>query len=115
MEPAPESAPPPEQLLSISRAYLPTPGSAGRLYFASDMAGFSQVYRLDGPDRFPVRLAPSQDRVLPVTQTALGLLVRRDRGGDELWQLSLLDSRGAIRQVSSDPRAIHRQPSLSPD
>lgn len=105
----------PEQLLAIARAYLPVPGPAGRLYFASDMAGFSQVYRLDGPDRFPVRLAPSQDRALPVAHTDLGLLVRHDQGGDELWQLGLLEANGAIRQVSSDRRAIHRQPRLSPD
>jgi dipeptidyl aminopeptidase/acylaminoacyl peptidase len=110
-----EPATPPEQLLAIARAYLPVPSRTGQLFFASDMAGVSQVYRLDGPDRFPVRLAPSQDRVLPVAETAVGLLVRRDRGGDELWQLSLLDGRGALRQVSSDPKAIHREPRLSPD
>jgi dipeptidyl aminopeptidase/acylaminoacyl peptidase len=115
MESVPYAAPKPEQLLAIARAYLPVPNLTGRLYFASDMAGLSQVYRLDGPDRFPVRLAPSQDRVLPVAETPLGLLVRRDRGGDELWQLGLLDGRGGFRQVSSDPKAIHREPRLSPD
>ena len=115
MESVPSTAPKPEQLLAIARAYLPVPSLTGQLYLASDMAGLSQVYRLDGPDRFPVRLAPSQDRVLPVAETPLGLLVRRDRGGDELWQLGLLDRGGAFRQVSSDPKAIHRQPRLSPD
>jgi dipeptidyl aminopeptidase/acylaminoacyl peptidase len=115
MESEPSVGPQPEHLLAIARAYLPVPSRSGQLHFASDMAGVSQVYRLDGPDRFPVRLAPSQDRLLPVAETPDGLLVRRDRGGDELWQLCLLDGRGALRQVSSDSRAIHREPRLSPD
>jgi dipeptidyl aminopeptidase/acylaminoacyl peptidase len=115
MESPPSSALEPEQLLAVARAYLPVPTLEGHLHFASDMAGLSQVYRLDGPDRFPVRLAPSQDRVLPVAETLYGLLVRRDRGGDELWQLALLDRQGRLRQVSRDPKAIHREPRLSPD
>jgi dipeptidyl aminopeptidase/acylaminoacyl peptidase len=116
MDPSPPASPiAPEQLLSLARAHLPVPGPDDRLYFASDIAGLTQVYRLDGPDRFPVHLAPSQDRTLPVAQTPLGLLVRRDRGGDELWQLGILDEHGAVRQVSRDARAIHRDPRLSPD
>ena len=115
--PSPPSAVPtlePEQLLSVSRAHLPVPTTDG-LYFASDLAGVTQTYRLDGPDRFPVRLAPSQDRVLPVAETPHGLLVRRDRGGNELWQLALLDRRGGMRVVSGDARAIYRDPKVSPD
>jgi dipeptidyl aminopeptidase/acylaminoacyl peptidase len=115
MEPAPRITAEAEQPLTIARAYLPVPGRGGQLYFASDMAGFSQVYRLAGADRFPVRLAPSQDRVLPVADTPQGLVVRRDRGGDELWQLGLIEDSGAFRPVSTDPRAIHREPKLSPD
>ena len=58
----------PDQLLSVPRAYRPTPSADGRLFFASDLAGLTQSYRLDGPDRFPVRLAPSQDRMLPIAE-----------------------------------------------
>src|SRR6266481_596428 len=105
----------PEQLLSIARAYRPTPAANGGIYIASDLSGVSQTYRLDGPDRFPVRLAPSQDRTLPVADTPLGLLVRQDHGGDETWQLGLLDDAGAVRPVTRDSRAIHRDVSLSPD
>src|SRR2546429_1592647 len=112
----PPAPPPPAQLLSIARAYRPTPTASGRgIWFASDMAGFGQVYRLDGPDRFPVRLAPSQDRVLPVAETPSGLLVRLDRGGDETWQLGLLDAAtGRLRIVTTDARAIHRDVTLAP-
>src|SRR2546423_5973516 len=111
------SPPLPAQLLSVARAYRPTPIASGQgLWFASDMAGFSQVYRLDGADRFPVRLAPSQDRVLPVAETPLGLLVRLDHGGNETWQLGLIDAgRGHLRTITRDPRAIHRDITLAPD
>ena len=105
----------PEQLLSLARAHLPVPTADGRLFFASDLAGVTQTYRLDGPDRFPVRIAPSQDRVLPVGETPYGLLVRRDRGGNELWQLELLDGQGGLRQLGGDLKAIYRDPKVSPD
>jgi dipeptidyl aminopeptidase/acylaminoacyl peptidase len=109
------TSPPPAQLLSVARAFQPLPASAGGLWFASDMPGFSQTYRIDGPDRFPVRLAPGQDRMLPVGETPFGLLVRQDRGGDETWQLALLEAGGGLRAVTHDPRAIHRDRVLSPD
>lgn len=106
---------PPEQLLTVARAYRPTPSAVGTLYFASDMAGLSQTYRLDGADRFPVRLAPSQDRTLPIAETPLGLLVRQDQGGNETWQLALVGHDGILRQVTRDRKAIHRDIRLSPD
>ena len=111
---------PPGQLLSVAHAFRPLHSSTGGLWFASDMPGFGQTYRLDGPDRFPVRLAASQDRTLPVAETPLGLLVRQDHGGNETWQLALLDVGGAgagggLRAVTHDPRAIHRDRVLSPD
>jgi dipeptidyl aminopeptidase/acylaminoacyl peptidase len=106
---------PPAQLLSIARAFLPTPASSGSLWFASDMAGVSQTYRLDAPDRFPVRLFPGQDRTLPVAETPLGLLVRQDQGGNETWQLGLVDAGGRLRPVTTDGSAIHRDVHLAPD
>jgi dipeptidyl aminopeptidase/acylaminoacyl peptidase len=106
---------PPEHLLSVARAFRPVPNASGGLYLASDLAGFSQTYRLDGPDRFPVRVVPSQDRILPVADTPLGLLVRTDRGGDETWQLALLQPDGSLLPVTSDRRAIHRDVRVAPD
>jgi dipeptidyl aminopeptidase/acylaminoacyl peptidase len=108
--------PPPAQLLSVARAFMPRPTSGGGgLWFASDMPGFSQAYRIDGPDRFPVRIAPGQDRTLPVAETPYGLLVRQDHGGNETWQLALLEDGGGLRSITRDPRAIHRDRVLSPD
>ncbi len=105
----------PEQLLSVARAYRPTPAADGGITFASDMAGLGQTYWLAGPDRFPVRLAPGQDRTIPIGETPLGLLVRQDRGGNETWQLSLLGPDGALRPVTRDQWAIHRDVKLAPD
>src|SRR5215831_1677140 len=103
------------QLLSVARANRPVPASAapgaggGPLWFASDMAGVTQVYRQAGPDRFPVRLAPGQDRMLPVAATPFGLLVRHDQGGNETWQLALIEGEAgggaAPRALTHDPRA----------
>jgi dipeptidyl aminopeptidase/acylaminoacyl peptidase len=106
---------PPDQLLSLARAHRPTPAADGSLTFASDLAGLVQTHRLAGPDRFPVRLAPSQERTLPLAGTPLGLLVRTDRGGNETWQLGLIDGEGLLRTVTRDARAIHRSVHLAPD
>src|SRR5437660_658238 len=106
---------PPGQLLSVARAFRPLHSSTGGLWFASDMPGFGQTYRLDGPDRFPVRLAPSQDRTLPIADTPLGLLVRQDHGGDETWQLALIESSGGgASLLTRDHRAIHREVHVAP-
>lgn len=106
---------PPDQLLNVARANRPTPSTGGSLYFASDMSGHSQTYRLDAPDRFPIRLVPSSDRTLPVAQTPLGLLLRHDAGGNETWQLSMLRPNASLTQITRDARAIHRDVRLAPD
>src|SRR6266581_4781462 len=98
--------PSPEHLLTLARAYRPVPGPEG-LAFASDLAGFPQVYRVDGPDRWPVRLVASGDRTLPAAETPLGLLVRQDFGGNETWQVGLVEPAGGLRRLTRDARAIH--------
>ena len=106
----------PDLYLTVSRAYTPVPRPDGGLYFASDLAGHSQVYSVDRPGAWPVRMAASSDRVLPVALTQRGLLVREDRGGNETWQLSLLSPDGhSLRRLTTDPRAMHLAPTVSPD
>src|SRR5215472_770661 len=106
---------PPDHLLGVARAFRPIPTASGSLFFASDMPGFGQTYRLDGPDRFPIRIGLTQDRMLPVAETSFGLLVRLDVGGNETWQLGLLQPGAGLRLVTADSRAIHREPALTPD
>jgi len=105
---------PPEQYLTISRAYQPLPTAGGGIVFASDLAGHPNLYRLDRAGAWPERLAPSGSRCLPVGSTAAGLLYRHDQGGNETWQLSLLDPSGSIRRLTADARAIHQSATVSP-
>lgn len=105
----------PERFLSLSHAYRPTYTPEGTLYVASDLAGVAQTYRMSGPDRFPVRLAPSQNRTIPVGSTERGLLVRTDRGNDECWQLGLIGEDAELEPLTRDHEAIHRSVTLAPD
>jgi len=104
-----------DRLLAVARAYAPRPSRRAGLYCASDLTGFAQTFQLDGPGQWPVRLAPSQERTLPVGETAHGLLLRHDIGGGEIWQLSLLTRDGGLRPLTTDPSAIHHSVRISPD
>ncbi len=63
-----------------------------RLFFSWTVTGTEQVWRLDGPQRFPVQLTGGEDRTAPVAIAPDGsyLLISRDRGGEEYpglyWQ-----------------------------
>jgi dipeptidyl aminopeptidase/acylaminoacyl peptidase len=63
-----------------------------RLFFSWTVTGTRQVWRLDGPQRFPVQLTGGEDRTFPEAIAPDGsfLLVSRDHGGDEdsglYWQ-----------------------------
>jgi dipeptidyl aminopeptidase/acylaminoacyl peptidase len=106
--------PPPDQYLTVGRAYQPVPLPGGGIAFASDLAGHPNLYRLDRPGSWPARLAGSSNRCLPVGSTAAGFLYRHDEGGNETWQLTLLEPSGSLRRLTTDARAIHRSATLSP-
>jgi dipeptidyl aminopeptidase/acylaminoacyl peptidase len=63
-----------------------------RLFFSWTVTGTRQVWRLDGPQRFPVQLTGGEDRTVPdaIAPDGSFLLVSRDHGGDEYpglyWQ-----------------------------
>jgi pimeloyl-ACP methyl ester carboxylesterase len=103
-----------EKLLSVARATRPLPGPDGSLYFASNRSGHSQVYRQDAPGAEAELVIDSQTRMVPHEHTPLGLLVREDRGGNEIWQLGLV-SAGRYRALTEDARAIHQSVTLHPD
>jgi dipeptidyl aminopeptidase/acylaminoacyl peptidase len=106
----------PERYLSVSRAHRPIPRADGGLWFASDLAGHTQVFEVDRPLGWPTRVAPSTDRTLPVAAPrGRELVVRHDQGGNETWQLSLLRSDGILRPLTTDTRAIHSGAVLGPD
>lgn len=103
-----------ERLLSVARATRPLPAEDGSLYFASNRGGHSQVYRQTEPGTEPVAVAASATRMVPHDHTPLGLLVREDRGGDEMWQLGMLSEAGH-RTLTTDARAIHQSVVLDRD
>src|SRR5690348_14729626 len=103
-----------ERLLSVSRATRPLPAPDGSLYFASNRGGHAQVYRQAAPGADPQLVFASETRMVPHAHTPLGLLVREDRGGNEIWQLGLVAG-SKHRPLTADARAIHQSVTLHPD
>jgi pimeloyl-ACP methyl ester carboxylesterase len=103
-----------EKLLSVALATRPLPAPDGGLLFASNRDGHSQVYRQQAPGADPHRVFASETRMVPHAHTPLGLLVREDSGGNEIWQLGLI-SNGEYRLLTDDPKAIHQSVTLGPD
>jgi dipeptidyl aminopeptidase/acylaminoacyl peptidase len=66
----------------------------------------SQVWRLDGPERFPVQLTGGEDKttIVAVTPDGKTLVVQRDRKGEENPGIYLLSAEGgALRPVQHVP------------
>ena len=103
-----------ERLLSVARATRPMPAPDGSLYFASNRGGHAQVYRQTAAGVEPELVFASETRMVPHAHTPVGLLVREDRGGNEIWQLGLV-SDGRHRPLTTDARAIHQSVTLHPD
>ena len=103
-----------ERLLSVARATRPMPAPDGSLHFASNRGGHAQVYRQTAAGVEPELVFASETRMVPHAHTPVGLLVREDRGGNEIWQLGLV-SDGRHRPLTTDARAIHQSVTLHPD
>src|SRR5258708_17126244 len=102
-----------EKLLSVALATRPLPAPDGSLFFASNRDGHSQVYRQQAPGADPHRVFASETRMVPHAHTPLGLLVREDRGGNEIWQRGLI-SNGEYRVLTHNPEAIHQSMTIGP-
>ncbi len=74
---------------------IPSPDGK-RLFFSWRVTGVPQVWRLDGPDRFPVQLTGGEDatQVVDVTPDGKWIVVQRDRKGEENPGLYLQDAEG---------------------
>src|SRR5690348_5288880 len=103
-----------ERLLSVSRATRPLPAADASVYFASNRGGHVQVYRQTAPHAEPVRIVESETRMVPHAHTPLGLLVREDLGGNEVWQLGMVDA-GSYRRLTHDAQAMHQSVTMHPD
>ncbi|MGZ3422616.1 MAG: S9 family peptidase [Polyangiales bacterium] len=62
---------------------IPSPDGK-RLFFSWKVTGTSQVWRLDGPQRFPIQMTGGADetRVVDVTPDGNTIVVQRDRNGE---------------------------------
>ena len=79
-----------------------------RLFFGWSVTGTPQVWRLDGPDRFPVQLTGGEDRtsVAGLTPDGRFVIVQRDRKGEENPGLYLVPADGGA------PVAIQHRPGV---
>ena len=73
----------------------------GRMFFTWSVTGTAQVWRLDGPQRFPVQLTGGEDptTVAGVMPDGRHVIVSRDRGGEENPGLYLLPADGGPLEV----------------
>lgn len=104
-----------ESLLKVSRATRPVGRPGGGIYFASNFEGHFQTYEIESPGAEPRRITHTGERIVPHAVTEHGLVLRTDVGGNETWQLVLLEPDGSLRPLTSDPRAIHQGVHLHPD
>ncbi len=96
---------------------LVAPGGS-RLFFTWTVTGTRQIWRLDGPERFPVQLTGGEDAtaVVDVTLDGKRLVVSRDRKGEENPGLYLQDAEGgALQLLQHLPKVQTQAQALSPD
>jgi dipeptidyl aminopeptidase/acylaminoacyl peptidase len=83
------------------------------LYFTWSVTGIRQVYRVDGPMRFPTQLTGGEDAtwIVNITPDGRHLVVARDRKGEEYPGLYLQDVKGGPLieiQHKSKVQTIHQ-------
>lgn len=77
------------------------------LFFSWNVTGTPQIWRSDGPERFPVQLTGGEDvtRLADITPDGTWLVVMRDRKGEEYPGLYLLSPKGgALKEIQHAPK-----------
>lgn len=71
------------------------------MYFGWTITGTRQLWRLDGPQRFPVQLTGGEDSttIVDITPDGRHLIVARDQKGEENPGLYIQDPKGGALQV----------------
>lgn len=89
----------------------PSPGVVSndgkQLYFSWTITGFRQVWRLDGPQRFPVQLTGGEDAttIAGIAPNDAFVIVGRDRKGEEYPGLYLVDPKvGQLVEIQHKPK-----------
>lgn len=79
-----------------------------RMYFTWSVTGTQQIWRLDGPMRFPVQLTGGEDTtsIAALTPDGKTLIVSRDRSGEENPGLYLLSTSGGAMQLVQHEKGV---------
>jgi dipeptidyl aminopeptidase/acylaminoacyl peptidase len=97
-----------QSLFDVRAPGLGVPAPDGkRLYFTWRVTGTSQVWRLDGPQRFPVQMTGGDDTtaVAAVAPDGSFLVISRDRNGEEYPGLYLQSPEGGpLKVIQHQPR-----------
>ncbi len=82
-----------------------------QLFFSWTITGLQQVWRIDGPQRFPQQLTGGEDPtgIADVTPDGKWLVVSRDRKGEEYPGLYLLDPKGGPLTVISHKEKVQTE------
>ncbi|HEY1099999.1 MAG TPA: hypothetical protein VGF99_13775, partial [Myxococcota bacterium] len=83
-----------------------------KLFFTWNVTGVRQVWRLDGPDRFPVQMTGGEDATSAVAVTRDGrfVVVSRDQKGEENPGLYLQPVDGGALQVIQHKPKVQTEP-----
>lgn len=103
--------------IAAARAPACAPGG-GAVAFISDRCGVPQIWITDGDGDGARQLTNHPEPVNSLAWSPAGdrILFTADRGGDERWQLHLLDPQtGAVRALTADPMTVHMWGAFSPD
>jgi dipeptidyl aminopeptidase/acylaminoacyl peptidase len=107
------------QYLNIRSAYTPVWLEEGqRLAFLTDITGTPQVWAVDSQGGWPDQLTffTEKNWTLDAAPDGKHLICTRDIGGNERYQMYLLDSRGLkVERISQDIDAIYHFGAWSPD
>jgi dipeptidyl aminopeptidase/acylaminoacyl peptidase len=113
------SEPPFRSFVEVRKSWSPAISPDGRtLTYVSDLTGYPEAYRHDGPGNAPFQLTEFRERVDRILWSPDGrrLVLNTDLGGDERWAIRSVRPDGQEHLTLSDaPTVMHVMGRISPD
>ena len=104
-----------ETLLTVERTTAPAGWSTRDLVYLNDRSGTAQLYRRTGKQLRQLTDYPDRVSAFALSPDGKRLVFLKDQGGDENDQLYLLElDSGAIRALTTAPKAKHTLPAFDP-